>query len=79
MVLDATKGEEQKIKITRELEKVGMRLNKKKPDISITLNKVGGVRLVSTNKLTKVDETLVKKIFAEYKIHNADGKIYYNY
>lgn len=45
------------------MEKVGIRLNKKKPDISVTLNKVGGVRLVSTNKLTKIDETIVKKIF----------------
>ena len=63
MILDATKGDEQKRKITKELEKVGIRLNKKKPDISVTLNKVGGVRLVSTNKLTKIDETIVKKIF----------------
>jgi ribosome-interacting GTPase 1 len=31
MVLDAQKGEEQKEKITKELESVGIRLNKEKP------------------------------------------------
>jgi len=31
MVLDAQKGEEQKEKITRELESVGIRLNKERP------------------------------------------------
>lgn len=31
MVLDASKGEEQKAKITHELETVGIRLNKEKP------------------------------------------------
>ena len=35
MVLDASKSEEQKVKLTKELEKVGIRLNKKKPDIKI--------------------------------------------
>ena len=30
MVLDASKSEEQKVKLTKELEKVGIRLNKKK-------------------------------------------------
>lgn len=73
MVLDATKAEEQKRKLTRELEKVGMRLNKKKPDITITINKMGGgVRLISTQQLTNIDERMVKNIFSEYKIHNAD-------
>ena len=43
MVLDASKSEEQKVKLTKELEKVGIRLNKKKPDIKITINKAGGV------------------------------------
>lgn len=36
MVLDATKAEEQKRKLTRELQKCGLRLNKKKPDITVT-------------------------------------------
>jgi ribosome-interacting GTPase 1 len=35
MVLDAGKGEEQKAKLTAELEKKSIRLNKEKPNISI--------------------------------------------
>lgn len=54
MVLDATKAEEQKRKLTKELEKVGLRLNKNPPNIKITFNKIGGVRVNSTCKLTRV-------------------------
>lgn len=43
MVLDAQKGEEQKAKITRELESVGIRLNKTKPLINIKAMKTGGI------------------------------------
>jgi len=35
MLLDAQKGEEQKIKLTIELETTGIRLNKEKPKIII--------------------------------------------
>lgn len=56
MVLDAAKAEAQKAKLTLELEKCGIRLNKKKPNIAITINKLGGVRIVSTKKLLYVDE-----------------------
>lgn len=52
---------------------MGLRLNKKKPDITVTINKGGGgVRLISTGKLTHIDDKIVKNIFSEYKIHNAD-------
>ena len=71
MVLDASKSEEQKVKLTKELEKVGIRLNKKKPDIKITLNKNGGVQLNSLVHLTYLNDRIVKNILGEYKIHNA--------
>lgn len=71
MVLDAQKGEEQKQKITRELESVGIRLNKAKPGISIKVMKTGGVIFNASCKLTKIDEKMVKHILAEYKMHNA--------
>lgn len=38
------KYEEHKKKLTIELEKVGLRLNKEKPNITITKNKIGGIR-----------------------------------
>ena len=71
MVLDAQKGEEHKEKLTRELENVGIRLNKERPNISIKIQKTGGVMFNSNAKLTKIDEKMVKNIFQEYKIHNA--------
>ena len=54
MILDATKAEEQKRKLTKELEKVGIRLNRNPPNIKVTFNKTGGVRVNSTCKLTRV-------------------------
>jgi len=35
MILDAQRGEEQKAKLTREMENTGIRLNKTKPNIII--------------------------------------------
>lgn len=55
MVLDANKAEEQRVKISRELEKVGIRLNRKPPQIQITPTKLGGVRLNSTKTLTHLN------------------------
>ena len=71
MVLDAQKGEEQKEKITRELESVGIRLNKEKPQIHIKVMKTGGIIFNSAVKLTKIDEKMVRNVLAEYKMHNA--------
>jgi small GTP-binding protein len=72
MVLDACKAEEQRVKITRELDKVGIRLNRDPPNIHITQTKFGGVKLNSTKALTRLDEKTVKNVLSEYKIHNAD-------
>ena len=76
MVLEAAKAEEHKVKISRELEKVGIRLNKSPPQITITPNKLGGVKLNSTKTLTHLNEKVVKNILSEYKIHNADVLIH---
>ena len=71
MILDAQKGEEQKVKLTRELEAVGIRLNKLRPEIQIKIMKTGGLLINAAVRLTKIDEKMVRYIFAEYKIHNA--------
>lgn len=72
MILDAPKALEQKVKLEKELEKCGLRLNKTKPDITITTGKGGGVRLNSITKLSHLDERVVKNVLNEYKIFNAD-------
>ena len=64
MVLEAAKAEEQRIKISRELEKVGIRLNKNPPQINITQTKFGGVKLNSTKALSHLNEKVVKNILS---------------
>ena len=54
------------------MEKVGIRLNRKPPQINIVPTKFGGVKLNSTKKLTHLNDKVVKNILSEYKIHNAD-------
>lgn len=72
MVLEAAKGEDQKKKLTRELEMVGLRLNKSPPDVAFVVTKGGGLRFNSTVRLTHLDLKMVRNILHEYKIHNAD-------
>lgn len=71
MVLDVQKAEEQRVKLTRELESVGIRLNKERPRITITKQKGGGVMWTSIGKLTNINEKAIKNVCQEYKIHNA--------
>ena len=59
------------MKLTRELESVGIRLNKSKPRITIKKQKTGGIMMNSMVPLTKIDAKMVKNIMFEYKIHNA--------
>ena len=86
MILDASKGEEQKKKLTKELDMVGIRLNRSAPDVTFVPTKGGSLRFNSTVRLThvriimvikanfypKLDLKMVRNILHEYKIHNAD-------
>ncbi|KAI8470019.1 MAG: P-loop containing nucleoside triphosphate hydrolase protein [Monoraphidium minutum] len=72
MVLDATKPWGHRDILTRELEAVGMRLNKAPPNIYFRKRKGGGVSINSTGPMTKMDEKLVARILQEYKIHNCE-------
>jgi ribosome-interacting GTPase 1 len=66
MMLDATKGEIQRRLLEDELEAVGIRLNKRKPNIYFKPRKTGGIAVNSMIPLTKIDEKLVHSILAEY-------------
>ncbi|KAL2629348.1 hypothetical protein R1flu_014034 [Riccia fluitans] len=72
MVLDASKSEGHRQILTRELEAVGLRLNKRPPQIYFKRKKTGGISFNSTMQLTHVDEKLCYQILHEYKIHNAE-------
>ncbi|KAK4410482.1 Developmentally-regulated G-protein 1 [Sesamum angolense] len=72
MVLDASKSEGHRQILTRELEAVGLRLNKRPPQIYFKKKKTGGISFNSTLPLNHVDEKLCYQILHEYKIHNAE-------
>lgn len=71
IVLDAAKFKDQKEKILNELDLVGIRLNKEKPQILIKPTSGGGIQLMSPYKLTKVSQEEVRLVCHEYKVLNA--------
>eukprot|EP00792_Barthelona_sp_PAP020_P006010 TRINITY_DN2880_c0_g1_i1.p1 TRINITY_DN2880_c0_g1~~TRINITY_DN2880_c0_g1_i1.p1 ORF type:complete len:373 (+),score=100.71 TRINITY_DN2880_c0_g1_i1:45-1163(+) len=72
MVLDASQGELQKVLLTQELAKMGIRLNQLPPDLQIVKKSSGGINIISPIPLTHLNDTIVKTILKEYKITNAD-------
>jgi len=58
--------------LKKEIYDANLRLNQKKPDVTIKKTAKGGIRIASTVKLTKIDEHTIKAIFNELKINNAD-------
>ncbi|XP_065224472.1 developmentally-regulated GTP-binding protein 2 [Planococcus citri] len=72
MMLDASKQDVQRELLEKELESVGIRLNKPKPNIYFKVKKGGGIAFNSTCALTKIDEKMVQMILHEYKIFNAE-------
>eukprot|EP01065_Artemidia_motanka_P020395 TRINITY_DN2440_c2_g1_i1.p1 TRINITY_DN2440_c2_g1~~TRINITY_DN2440_c2_g1_i1.p1 ORF type:complete len:396 (+),score=134.25 TRINITY_DN2440_c2_g1_i1:112-1299(+) len=75
MYIDANKAEVHTPILVRELESVGIRLNKKPPGIYFKKRASGSMNSISfstTCKLTYLSEKLCKDILADYKIHNAE-------
>lgn len=77
MVLDASREHEHNHRaiLERELESVGLRLNKRPADIYFRKKTGGGLKFSSTCQLTKMGDDpakLVYQILHEYKIHNAE-------
>lgn len=65
IMLDATKSEVHRPLLEKELESVGIRLNKRKPNIYFKQKKAGGLSFTATCQLTKLDEKLVQMILHE--------------
>ncbi|CAG8464623.1 15593_t:CDS:10 [Acaulospora morrowiae] len=72
MMLDATKSDQQRPLLERELEAVGIRLNTEKPNVYFKVKKGGGISFNSTVKLTYLNEKMVYHILHDYKIFNAE-------
>eukprot|EP00736_Rhodelphis_marinus_P003598 Rmarinus@m.20609 len=72
MLLDASKGEVQKKLLEKELEDVGIRLNKDPPNIYFKVKKAGGFKFNATVPLTHCSEKLCYDILRLSHIHNAE-------
>ena len=62
IILDVNKAEQQKRLLEVELDAIGIRLNKKKPDILLKPKKAGGISITHTVPLTKIDEKTIRTI-----------------
>lgn len=71
IVLDVAKPLADKALLENELEGVGIRLNKEKPNIYIQKKDKGGIAVTNTVPLTKIDHDEIKAICNEYRISNA--------
>ncbi|KAA3674676.1 uncharacterized protein DEA37_0001379 [Paragonimus westermani] len=58
--------------LEKELEAVGIRLNKRRPNIYFKLKKTGGLKITSMVPLTRISEKMIQMILQEYKIFNAE-------
>ncbi|KAH8315134.1 hypothetical protein KR059_010737 [Drosophila kikkawai] len=72
MMLDATKPNVHRELLERELESVGIRLNKRKPNIYFKQKKGGGLSFNATCSLTRCNEKMVQTILHSFKIFNAE-------
>lgn len=71
MILDVTHPEFYTI-LLKEVYDSSLRLNKKKPDVKIKKMAKNGIRVGTTVKLTKIDVDMIKSIFMEFRINNAE-------
>ncbi|KAJ2493057.1 GTP-binding protein rbg1 [Coemansia sp. RSA 2050] len=72
LVLDVLKPLTHKAVIERELEAVGIRLNKEPPKIVFRKKDKGGINMTSTVPLTNIDQDVVRSVLSEYRISSAD-------
>ncbi len=73
ITLDASKPMTHKLKIERELEGFGIRLNKEPPDINFKRRKKGGISYTAIGcKLTHLDSKTIHTVCREYRCMNAE-------
>ncbi len=61
--------------ITQEVYSMGIRLNRRKPDVKIEKTSRGGLTLNKTLRLTKIEDQTIKGILNEFRIINANVSI----
>lgn len=72
IVLDCVKYKDQLKSIMTELDLVGIRINKEPPEIIIKPTKGGGVKVMTSVKLTQLNDEIIRQILHEYKVLNGE-------
>ncbi|KAJ1966112.1 Ribosome-interacting GTPase 2 [Dipsacomyces acuminosporus] len=72
MMLDATKSHLQRPLLEKELEAVGIRLNKKVPNIYFKVKTGGGISYNATCKQSVLNEKFIYNLLHQYRIFNAE-------
>jgi len=75
IVLDAMKSVSQKKIIEKELEGVGIRLNKQPPNITVKKKDKGGMNYSTTVKGGELNEEVCRAILSEYRILSCDVRV----
>lgn len=70
MMLSACNAVKERRILTKELESMGIRLNKRRPSIELRPASMGGIQVLSDSVLTVLDHDTIRATLAEYKIHN---------
>ena len=70
-LIDALHPEHYEI-LKREVHDTSLRVNQRKPDVKLVKKDKGGINILSTVKLTKMDKETMKKILEEFRISNVD-------
>jgi small GTP-binding protein len=71
IVLDVFHPKQRRV-VEDELNRAGIHINKKPPNVRIKKASRGGIIFNSTVPLTKLDEKMVKDVLSEYRIHNGE-------
>ncbi|KAL7424751.1 GTP-binding protein rbg1 [Cryptotrichosporon argae] len=71
IVLDVLKPLHDLAILQNELEGFGIRLNKKPPNITVKKKETGGIAIVNTVPLTKIDAQEIKAVLSEYRMTSA--------
>ena len=58
--------------LRKELYEMGIRLNTRPPNVTIEPSSEGGLGIIATCSLTKLDEATIRSILNVYKIHHAN-------
>lgn len=71
LIADCLRPQELQV-IRREAYNVGIRLDSQRPDVQIRKTGSGGINVLTTCPLKKIDERTIGEVMREFKINNAD-------